>query len=365
MLIIQGWFTQIEMYFLTPGHTHGDVDRMFYRFGHLRKEINCDTPEDFLTKWKKLAFRNQSKTPEFKFVRFVYDWKRYFGNSLHQNTQGHSRPRAFLFKKNEQNGIVQFWVKESALATSWIGRTDDQLHGWEILFAVPTGLVSIIRPVPLEEHLYADVRKTYKWLSPDARIWWDQFFDDQFFWLPDEEEPPRGNVWDIVLPNVVDIPTFHEAPVVINIQMRDHPPSSLDELTIGELVAVLPPDVNAVTNSSDDETVDVDLEENIYDDDYDDDDNRVPRVQNLNVEGHPFWIGKVIGFTVNANTRQRKVLLRYYKRRGNTEEDRMYELHESRGTCVVESILLNGFKLTTTGLLRSVTMRSLARILHL
>ena len=365
MLVTVGWFTQIEMYFLSPGHTHGDVDRMFSRFGHLRKTINCDTPEDFITTWKKLAYRNIVKAPAIKFVRFVYDWKGYFRGNYHENIQGHSRPRAFLFKKNDINGIVQFWVKESALSPSWIGRTDDNLHGWEILYDVPSGPVGIFRPVPLKQELYCDVRKTFKWLAPAARIWWDLFFEDQFFWLPDEEQPPRGNVWDIPLPvDVAPAPEFVPAPVVLNIRIPDHPPSSIDELHNGDLIAVHPPNPGDIpSDDSDDETVDLDLEENMQD--IEDGSQNGPRILNRNEEAHPYWIAKVIGFTQNRTTGVRKVKVRYYKRRGNTPQDRKYVLHDSFGTCKLGSILLYGFAFTTTGLLRTVTMRRLARLLDL
>ena len=360
LLVMQGWFDQIEMYFLSPGHTHGEVDRMFSRFGHLRKQHNCDTPAEFMTKWYKLAYRNPTRMPKLKIVQFVYNWKAYFHGHYHENIQGHSRPRAFLFKKNPLNGIVQFWAKESALSPSWIGRSDDNLHGWEIFFSVPTGLVGIIRPVPLPEEKYRDVRKTYDWLSPEARIWWEHFRENQFFWLPEETEPPRGNVWDVDLQGTVDTPSvFVPAPITFNIRMSDHPPSSLDEIKIGALLAVIPPDPNNPPSSDEDELTHLDLEEDM------DDCHNEPRVQNLNEEAHPYWIGKVVGFSEHPTTGVRKAVVRYYKRRLNTPDDRKYLLHHSRGGCLLGSILLHGFTFTQTGLLRSSTINKLKRILHL
>ena len=359
MLVMMGWFEQVEMYFLSPGHTHGEVDRMFSRFGHLRKEHNCDTPAEFMTKWYKYAYRNPTRMPELKIVQFVYNWKGYFKGHYHENIQGHSRPRAFLFKKNPSNGIVQFWAKESALADAWIGRSDDNLHGWEILFSVPTGPVGIFRPVPLHLDKYRDVRKTYDWLSPEAKIWWEHFYEDQFFWLPEETEPPRGNVWDIVLPDSAATPAvFVPAPVAFHIRMQDHPPSSMDEIVIGNLIAVIPPDPEHPPSSDEDEFTHLDLEEDM------DEGHALTRVQNLNEAAHPYWIGKVVGFSESPSG-VRKAVLRYYKRRLNTPEDRKYELHDSRGSCTLESILLHGFTLTMSGLIRSVTMNKLKRILHL
>ena len=155
LLVIKGWFEEVYMYFLCPGHTHEDVDRMFSNFASLEKNHNCDTPLHFVQTWMPDAYK--SLMPEIHYFEFVYDWKTWM-KPYCSFMKGHAKPRAFLWRKNN-NRVVEMWVKSSALAQEWKGRTEN--HGWEQLRIIPPGSPNMIEATPVPEEFYSDVRYTY------------------------------------------------------------------------------------------------------------------------------------------------------------------------------------------------------------
>lgn len=107
MLIHKGWFSEIHLYFLKPGHTHEDIDQFFSNYSKLEPFFDCDHPSHFVEKWLPKAYVNE--LPNVEYITQSYNWKAFFAPYLFEIT-GHSKPRAFLFKKDSTDEI-RMWMK--------------------------------------------------------------------------------------------------------------------------------------------------------------------------------------------------------------------------------------------------------------
>lgn len=102
MVVYKGWFKEIHLNFLRPGHTHTDIDQLFSVFHGLDKFHDCDTPKEFIDKWLRIAYKTKRTRPRAKFITWIYDWKRWFARCMYTQISGHSKIGAFLFKKNRK-----------------------------------------------------------------------------------------------------------------------------------------------------------------------------------------------------------------------------------------------------------------------
>jgi len=82
--------------------------------------------------------------------------------------------------------------------------------------------------------------------------------------------------------------------------------------------------------------------------------------EDKNVPDHPFWIAKVTAVDIERN----ELELLYYKR-GKADRKFVPDKAKSHGRCAFDAVLLYGFELTTTSILRSVTYNQLVRVLDL
>lgn len=210
--------------------------------------------------------------------------------------------------------------------------------GYEILKNVPNGSPTIIQGTPLPQDAFDQVPLTYPWLKSGVNScrWWDTFYTDQFHWIPATHQPLPVNVWAVVVPDRrPNVPPVvegirvrpDEVPVL---EIRDRVPDSLDELHIGDVVAVRPPL------------------------------NFVPEVEDADFPPEQYWIAVIKA--INPGDAE-PIVLNYYCQ--SHTNDRRYRLDPrgSSGSCALTAVLAYGFDFTTTGLLRAVTVRSLERIL--
>ena len=77
MLIAKGWFSEIHLSFLYPGHTHEDIDQMFSNFSKLEDTWDCDSPPAFFNQWMKKAYVSPP-FPSCEWITHNYDWKVFF-----------------------------------------------------------------------------------------------------------------------------------------------------------------------------------------------------------------------------------------------------------------------------------------------
>ena len=145
LLVEKDIFQQVEMHFLPPGHTHDSNDACFVPVAKGEKKFNCFTPEDF-DEFAKQCFKNYDRKPNLQLIQNIYDWKAWLQPYI-RDLSGHSKARSFLFKKNQNEGVM--FCKESALHPDWIGYEGSTQNGFQFLIDRPGGFPSKLIPKPI------------------------------------------------------------------------------------------------------------------------------------------------------------------------------------------------------------------------
>jgi hypothetical protein len=133
-----GWFREIYVYALPPGHTHEDIDRMYSSWNIHYWKRGLQSPvsiPDFL-KW---AYPDPTFRPQWHDVHSCFDIKEMLKVYLIKMT-GHSQARAFKFHPHDGN--VAMWYKSSSLYDTWLGLTSDQSKGILLFSEVPSDDIS-------------------------------------------------------------------------------------------------------------------------------------------------------------------------------------------------------------------------------
>jgi hypothetical protein len=74
LLLKFGWFKHIELYVLTSGHTHEDIDQMFSTWNVHYWTVglqSIQSMEEFLS-W---AYKSEETRPTFHQVQYIYSFK--------------------------------------------------------------------------------------------------------------------------------------------------------------------------------------------------------------------------------------------------------------------------------------------------
>ena len=127
LLIQFGWFKNIDMYSLAPGHTHEDIDQMFSTWHQHYWHKGLQSPLAILD-FIKRAYPNVSTCPTFKMVQYCYEiksWIKNFGVSL----KGHSSFRAFHLQYDLQASNISLFYKLNSLSPNWIGSAENNSVG--------------------------------------------------------------------------------------------------------------------------------------------------------------------------------------------------------------------------------------------
>jgi len=77
MLIYNGWFSTVEIFFLIPGHTHAENDALFVPLAKGKWRTNCHSPKhfmDFFVPKCYQRYKNQT-IPTYRDITYLYSWK--------------------------------------------------------------------------------------------------------------------------------------------------------------------------------------------------------------------------------------------------------------------------------------------------
>lgn len=136
MLIQQGVFSDVFLYFLPPGHTHEDVDQLFSTFKKALKYKSALGLPELLELIQNSFVVEEETVPVMEAVEIVYDWKTFFRqhmNNIHYFTQ----PRCFHFYRNSEGKVV-FRAKAGATNGVW----DEEIQ------ILPDNLAGFPQPIP-------------------------------------------------------------------------------------------------------------------------------------------------------------------------------------------------------------------------
>jgi len=153
LLVSKNWFDTIKFVYGPVGHTHGGQDRNHNILNnHVLGGHQVGTL-GHIACLSKDAWSEQRLVPEHVVNEAMYDWDKYFGNSILDGISGcWKTPRneeavhAFLIKRGT-HGVVEVRWKPDAATGDWLGvggRAGDA--GFRLLKSIPRGVPDIIPP---------------------------------------------------------------------------------------------------------------------------------------------------------------------------------------------------------------------------
>lgn len=178
-LVDLNWFHLIEIFYLSPGHSHAIVDRECFRpLGRKARSLySYWTPDEFWTNFVTRAFRRTTKKLGTLHQIVVWDWKEFLRPHL-RKIQFHSFQRAFMLQKEDGAAILRF--KADILKQNWKGLKNSPENGLQILRSIPAEeLPSVILPTPLPEEAFEDVM-SLPYMPAHIQNFWENFCTNQF-----------------------------------------------------------------------------------------------------------------------------------------------------------------------------------------
>jgi len=142
-LVHLGWFFEVVISFLPPGHTHVDIDQMFstYAIWLLSNRVEFIT---LLVPYLQHAFK--TRIPSGSFLQTVYNWKGYFAPHMHK-LHGIQKPHVFLVRKQLDNSVGIKFKKWHSTGDSWVGASQHPEEWLKLMDSFPAG-----HPEPLEQN---------------------------------------------------------------------------------------------------------------------------------------------------------------------------------------------------------------------
>jgi hypothetical protein len=246
-LIDMNWFDSVEIYYLSPGHSHAMVDReCFKALGrHARAIYSYWTPDAFWTGFVVKAFRHTRKKLRTLSNVVVWNWKEWLEPNL-RHMKFHSFQRAFLLQKEDGLPVLRF--KANSLKNNWRGLKSAPENGLRILRLPENSEPEVILPTPLPDEEFVDIQNL-SGMPAHIQTYWESFQEQQFdadfgvepedwfgnFWLPEESSVSSEATSTTTSEENEDVPIDR------NVHVIDHPQViPLDELQAGCIIACRP-----------------------------------------------------------------------------------------------------------------------------
>ena len=247
LLIHIGWVRTIEIFYLPPGHTHAEEDRIFSPLGKGKKVYQCSTPEEFRKYFLPSCYKGRpSSKPRDHLIGFVWNWKDWISPYI-RHVQNHSYHRAYQFKKQVIQGeeCICMFYKQKPIHENWIGYTTTE--GLQLMIGFPEDDPILQPPTIIDDRYLIEIHKTFSKLQVSAQNWWTSFITDQHTTYLDNL--PTGNalsisMWDYdYIPSIVPIisPIPSLSTMAPPITIHTHPVATI-EVGKGSILAVVPSD---------------------------------------------------------------------------------------------------------------------------
>ena len=177
-LVHCGWFFEIVVSFLPPGHTHVDVDQMFSTFAIwlLTHTVLFVTG---LVRALHSAYSKEGTIPRGTFLTTVFNWKGFFAPHM-KTLHGLHDAHVFLIRKQEDGVAIKF-KKWHSTPEPWIGSTAYPNAWLYLLNTYPTGKPDIIPVSPLQtEAKLHEIIHVVNDMNINDRRKWTKFFKANF-----------------------------------------------------------------------------------------------------------------------------------------------------------------------------------------
>jgi hypothetical protein len=176
-LVHCGWFFEVVVSFLPPGHTHVDVDQMFSTLAIWLLTNTVEFITGVVDALRK-AFKYKKPTPTGSFLEEVYNWKAFFGPHLH-DVHGLTKPHVFLVRHLQDGRVGVKFKKWHSSTEGWVGHehtADDWIY---LLSSFPSGFPVSLQETNLDTEATLDGVRQMMDLSPENDKKWMVFFQQR------------------------------------------------------------------------------------------------------------------------------------------------------------------------------------------
>jgi hypothetical protein len=173
-LVHLGWFNEVMISMLPPGHTHIDVDQMFSTLSLHMDTHSVEFITDLIDKLD-LAYKKESTKLSGLFLPVVFDWISFFAPFL-KDISGMNSAHVFLIRRLSTGEVGLKVKKWHSTEDSWVGSLNDPAEWAEVMTDFPEGHPVTILPTTIQDLVTTDVIKKYNpWMSNSGMKSWQQF----------------------------------------------------------------------------------------------------------------------------------------------------------------------------------------------
>jgi hypothetical protein len=183
-LVHCGWFFEIVVSFLPPGHTHVDIDQMFSTLAIWLLTHSVQFITDLVRKLCK-AFKYCSPVPTGCFLSTVYNWKGFLAGHM-CSIKGLSKPHVFLIRRLDDGSVGMKCKKWHSSKQGWRGPSVDDESWLYLMNSYPTGCPSLLQRGDLQMEATLESVSRMMQLKPSSLSLWEQFFSDHKATIPHE-----------------------------------------------------------------------------------------------------------------------------------------------------------------------------------
>jgi hypothetical protein len=172
-LINLGWFREIMISYLPPGHSHSDIDQMFSTLSIFMDKHLIATPPDLMDKIPK-CYKKDITRPKTMWLPGVWNWSGFFAPFL-KDFSGIKDPHVFLFRELSNGKVGMKMKKWHSGGFDWCGDVNSIEEWVEIMNTHPTGHPDVLAPTEMDPEFLQDLVKYKKWISAEAQNFWEEF----------------------------------------------------------------------------------------------------------------------------------------------------------------------------------------------
>ena len=176
-LVHIGWFREIMISMLPPGHTHIDIDQMFSTLSMFLDRHSVEFIADILQAVNS-AYKKENTKPKAAFLPVVFNFVGFLALFVH-DLSGLNSAHVYLFHKLA-NGKVGMKVKQwHSTNSEWRGSVASPDEWITLMHQFPTGFPETIAPHPVEDMLDIEtVRKYNLWMSDKGLLSWQSYLQE-------------------------------------------------------------------------------------------------------------------------------------------------------------------------------------------
>lgn len=152
-LILRGYFQDIYLYQLPPGHTHIDIDQTFKQWSEKKREYSYYSLNDVDLFVKRSYHARNGFSPEVQLLYYTLDWKSFFDGYMADISSFAGFHAFHMFLRDD---TVMLLVKDwDSSNNPWQGITANTPIA--IMQNCPPGIPNIVSPLPLNEAIINEI----------------------------------------------------------------------------------------------------------------------------------------------------------------------------------------------------------------